>query len=170
VGCGRIADGKTAPNAFGGQPRSAPAILAWPGRCASSSVGTQAATRQCLTAAAVLRWKVPRESRWGQREGRRRAAQIALAWAERVLLRHVTSARKLGHTPPIVSVYPPEHTLPFGAWRRCLGATPPGPRGRYLVDSASSHMLVSKIKPCMSKYKQLYCETANGSLNQLSFI
>ncbi|KAF2218114.1 hypothetical protein BDZ85DRAFT_208846 [Elsinoe ampelina] len=53
---------------------------------------------------------------------------------------------------------------------------PAGPaRGRrredsYLVDSASSHMLVSKIKPCMSKYKQLYGETANGSLNQLSFI
>ena len=52
----------------------------------------------------------------------------------------------------------------------------PSPRGRawvqdsYLVDSASSHMLVSKIKPCMSKYKQLYRETANGSLNQLSFI
>ena len=40
----------------------------------------------------------------------------------------------------------------------------------YLVDSASSHMLVSKIKPCMSKYKQIYCETANGSLNQLLFI
>ena len=40
----------------------------------------------------------------------------------------------------------------------------------YLVDSASSHMLVSKIKPCMSKYKQLYGETANGSLYQLSFI
>lgn len=40
----------------------------------------------------------------------------------------------------------------------------------YLVDPASSHMLVSKIKPCMSKYKQLYSETANGSLNQLSFI
>ena len=36
-----------------------------------------------------------------------------------------------------------------------------------LVDPASSHMLVSKIKPCMSKYKHLYCETANGSLNQL---
>jgi len=28
-------------------------------------------------------------------------------------------------------------------------------------------MLVSKIKPCMSKYKQLYSETAEGSLNQL---
>ena len=39
----------------------------------------------------------------------------------------------------------------------------------YLVDSASSHMLVSKIKPCMSKCKQLYGQTANGSLYQLSF-
>jgi len=29
-------------------------------------------------------------------------------------------------------------------------------------------MLVSKIKPCMSKYKLLYGETANGSLKQLS--
>jgi hypothetical protein len=45
-----------------------------------------------------------------------------------------------------------------------------GRQGSYLVDSASSHMLVSKIKPCKSKYKQSYCETANGSLNQLSFI
>ena len=26
----------------------------------------------------------------------------------------------------------------------------------YLVDPASSHMLVPKIKPCMSKYKLLY--------------
>ena len=37
----------------------------------------------------------------------------------------------------------------------------------YLVDPASSHMLVSKIKPCMSKFKRLYCETADGSLYQL---
>ena len=41
---------------------------------------------------------------------------------------------------------------------------------RYLVDPASSHMLVSKIKPCMSKYKPLQGETANGSLNQLWFL
>ena len=27
-----------------------------------------------------------------------------------------------------------------------------GSQGSYLVDPASSHMLVSKIKPCMSKY------------------
>jgi hypothetical protein len=51
-----------------------------------------------------------------------------------------------------------------------VGASALSPQDSYLVDSASSHMLVSKIKPCMSKYKQLYCETANGSLNQLSFI
>jgi len=31
-------------------------------------------------------------------------------------------------------------------------------------------MLVSKIKPCMSKYKQTQSETANGSLYKLSFI
>ena len=31
-------------------------------------------------------------------------------------------------------------------------------------------MLVSKIKPCMSKYKPLDGETANGSINQLWFL
>lgn len=32
-------------------------------------------------------------------------------------------------------------------------------------------MLVSKIKPCMSKYKLLeHSETANGSLNQSGFL
>ena len=36
-----------------------------------------------------------------------------------------------------------------------------------LVDPASSHMLISKTKPCMSKYKLLYNETANSSLKQL---
>ena len=34
----------------------------------------------------------------------------------------------------------------------------------YLVDPASSHMLVSKIKPCMSKNILVHSETANGSL------
>ena len=37
--------------------------------------------------------------------------------------------------------------------RPTRGGAPTG--GSYLVDPASSHMLVSKIKPCMSKYK--YC-------------
>jgi hypothetical protein len=51
-----------------------------------------------------------------------------------------------------------------------VGPAQRAPHDSYLVDSASSHMLVSKIKPCMSKYKQLYRETANGSLYKLSFI
>ena len=43
-------------------------------------------------------------------------------------------------------------------------------KNSYLVDPASSDMLVSKIKPCMSEYKLRYGETANGSINQLLFI
>ena len=39
--------------------------------------------------------------------------------------------------------------------------------GKYLVDPASSHMLVSKTKPCMSQYIPNNGETANGSLQQL---
>ena len=38
-------------------------------------------------------------------------------------------------------------------WKQSHG---PVNQGGYLVDPASSHMLVSKIKPCMSKYKLLY--------------
>ena len=41
---------------------------------------------------------------------------------------------------------------------------------RNLVDPASSDMLVSKIKPCMSQYKLLHGKAANGSLQQLQFI
>ena len=51
----------------------------------------------------------------------------------------------------------------------CPAAVAMCPRS-YLVDPASSHMLVSKIKPCMSKYKLVPSETADGSLNQLWFI
>jgi hypothetical protein len=39
----------------------------------------------------------------------------------------------------------------------------------YLVDPASGHMLVSKIKPCMSKHKPINGEAANGSLQQPLF-
>ena len=35
------------------------------------------------------------------------------------------------------------------------------------VDPACSHMLVSKIKPCMSQYELPDGETVNGSLKQL---
>ena len=39
----------------------------------------------------------------------------------------------------------------------------------YLVDPASGHMLVSKIKPCMSMHKPINGEAANGSLQQPLF-
>ena len=55
----------------------------------------------------------------------------------------------------------------------CMDSVPPtlnGDFGKNLVDPASSHMLVSKIKPCMSQYKLLHGETANGSFKQVSFI
>ena len=56
-----------------------------------------------------------------------------------------------------------------GSREPCPAAVAKCPRS-YLVDPASSHMLVSKIKPCMSKYKLVPSETADGSLNQLWFI
>ena len=57
-------------------------------------------------------------------------------------------------------------------WKACVKACVLSMRLHHinLVDPASSHMLVSKIKPCMSQYELLHSETANGSLNQLSFI
>jgi len=75
--------------------------------------------------------------------------------------------------PTVLSRARPQWRPPvtWKSLRRPRGAGRPTPANdSYLVDSASSHMLVSKIKPCMSKYKQLYGETANGSLYKLSFI
>ena len=40
-------------------------------------------------------------------------------------------------------------------------------QGENLVDPASSHMLVSKIKPCMCVYTFQHNKTANCSLTQL---
>lgn len=51
------------------------------------------------------------------------------------------------------------HSALPGVSRPCAGASLRSGsvrgEGSYLVDPASSHMLVSKIKPCMSKYKLL---------------
>ena len=46
-------------------------------------------------------------------------------------------------------------TVYFGGLVLESGSPTPA-RDSYLVDPASSHMLVSKIKPCMSKYKQIH--------------
>ena len=42
---------------------------------------------------------------------------------------------------------------PATCWCRSYGYGIGLLKDSYLVDPASSHMLVSKIKPCMSKYK-----------------
>jgi hypothetical protein len=48
------------------------------------------------------------------------------------------------------------HITKVSAWRtRVDDGRESGSESSYLVDPASSHMLVSKIKPCMSKYKQI---------------
>ena len=51
---------------------------------------------------------------------------------------------------PLLMNTRPEKVERFGA-HEYLGVW----QSSYLVDPASSHMLVSKIKPCMSKYKQI---------------
>ena len=45
----------------------------------------------------------------------------------------------------------PYRASAFEDWRAAVSRKP---TESYLVDPASSHTLVSKIKPCMSKYKQ----------------
>ena len=41
---------------------------------------------------------------------------------------------------------------------------------KNLVDPASSHMLVSKVKPCMCVYNFLYDATVNSSIIQMSIL
>ena len=91
----------------------------------------------------------------------------------RTVLRGIQWGQKDGSRGPIdgVSLDDPSGrrgtlsllSLPFSYSRLCCALSLRGvPRLRggspghdsYLVDSASSHMLVSKIKPCMSKYKR----------------
>ena len=64
---------------------------------------------------------------------------------------------------------PCEH---LGRWQRVVLASVGSlnQSSGILVDPASSHMLVSKIKPCMSKFTPSHGETANGSLNQSRFL
>ena len=83
---------------------------------------------------------------WGLAERRRaQTVQVPDAWAA------VHAPAKEPKKSPVV---------PTGRLRRrralCVKSKAAPPAWRYLVDPASSHMLVSKIKPCMSKYKLLY--------------
>ena len=64
--------------------------------------------------------------------------QVEALWLEELVL--------------IYRVDPCNKTLASGP----MGDSLPIDRDSYLVDPASSHMLVSKIKPCMSKYKRIH--------------
>ena len=160
VDCGSLADGQHSYETFGGKLRLVTASgrdLPW----ASSSLATHIVVREGRTAPASLRWTEAWGTQWGQTDG------LGLR----------TLSQAFEGVPPMVGLPSgaPSTNCP-GPWAALSLGDPalqlvnPWRTDSYLVDSASSHMLVSKIKPCMSKYKQLYCETANGSLNQLSFI
>jgi hypothetical protein len=47
------------------------------------------------------------------------------------------------------------HLMNSGLGKHFFSVSTDYKESSYLVDPASSHMLVSKIKPCMSKYKQI---------------
>lgn len=89
--------------------------------------------------------------------------------------------RSARESRPVQNVYKERAVtgLPIGPARLLCHAVVSGSRlaspdslncHRTLVDPASSHMLVSKIKPCKSQCKQCQSETANGSLYQLWFL
>ena len=108
-------------------------------------------------------------SRQAGREPPNRGGQRASAHAG------VDSITPAGHDGGHLAALTPRRRLARRAKRLALAGVS-SPRvhalgwSSYLVDPASSHMLVSKIKPCMSKYTPLHGKTANGSLNQLWFL
>ena len=103
-----------------------------------------------VMAALWARLTLPRtvlwETQWGQLDGRR--------W-----LRRACSRRSAGGRASLLTPLPCNKNSASSRGLRALSSRPSGGlevpvQDSYLVDSASSHMLVSKIKPCMSKYKQ----------------
>ena len=73
--------------------------------------------------------------------------------------------RRTGSPPPGKLVHPHGNDADI-----CLRAGPMRKSNRSdgsLVVLASSHMLVSKITPCLYKCKPYYGEIANGPLSQL---
>jgi hypothetical protein len=157
-----LADGYHSLQILGGKPGS----VAASGRDrppVSSSLDSYATVRGGLTAQSVLRRTASWGTQWGQTDG------LRLTPPSNSLSSAVRVGGRAACGRPYLASYSARHSL-LGPARAFPSRGRSGGQDSYLVDSASSHMLVSKIKPCMSKYKHLYRETANGSLNQLSFI
>ena len=110
------------------------AVSEWPGCASGSGVTTPCglSSVRSLTGAWWMRWA-----------GAFRPRVQSFGWLVVAAVRYATM---FGF---------PRCTSSFGRW--LFGAEGFGVALglRYLVDPASSHMLVSKIKPCMSKYKQV---------------
>jgi hypothetical protein len=83
---------------------------------------------------------------------------IACAFFSTIILAYVNRTKTVA-----VHVHTPHHNLGADS-NECIQLLL---QLGNLVDPASSHMLVSKIKPCMCMYIFLNCETANCSLIQL---
>ena len=79
---------------------------------------------------------------------------LALARSERDVCGHARLSR--------TSVATNRNLLVFGRFQLKISAE----TSSKLVDSARSHMLVSKIKPCMCKFTLINSKTADGSLQQ----
>ena len=102
------------------------------------------AAERLLTA--EMRQPASAQPAW-QRGGSRVAEEELVACRDSVIyiytvVSHLLPVRQRGDREPEVC-----SELPA---RRCV----PPRRSSYLVDPASSHMLVSKTKPCMSKYER----------------
>ena len=103
------------------------------GRC-SQSICESEGTRESDFFEPCVNWPVPSG----------RAVSSCFLVVSLISFRVSNSERKPNVGSPNTSL----HGLSVG--RICINAS------SYLVDPASSHMLVSKIKPCMSKYKQIH--------------
>ena len=159
--CGPLADGQPTPVATGG---TAPRRLFARPRGASpprGSLGDDAPTAigDGVARAPTGPWRTEREKAGAPHRGAP-AQETGLGPPRRGAPTRRTSAPGATKRNYVVRR---NETLPSRLGGRGRQPAPPlapaGGRARrpahgsYLVDSASSHMLVSKIKPCMSKYK-----------------
>jgi hypothetical protein len=85
----------------------------------------------------------------------------ARAWCGRRPLGKLSGGNRMAAWPCVASLqdpggrgFGPRQCTALPRLSGCRGGSGHRVQDSYLVDSASSHMLVSKIKPCMSKYKQ----------------
>ena len=116
----------------------------------------------------VLQWH--EKSPWSREERSITKAELELAFCNFVQGKRLANLTVLGVSPAPREWHGDRLNCPCSLWllSECTlftwarGPSPLPRRGRkfqppggYLVDPASSHMLVSKIKPCMSKYELL---------------